>query len=167
MDLKGTNVANFKKSIGKQFTEMVACNILLQMLTSIESVHKAGFIHRDIKPSNFVMGRAEDNDRNVVYLVDFGLAKEHMDQKTGEPHSERKHTDFRGTIPYASLSAHLKQDLGRKDDLWSLFFIILEFLEQPLPWKTNTNKDEVRDIKQKCFRKPTKLLYPCIAKQFP
>ena len=29
MDLKGTNVANFKKNIGKQFTEMIACNILL------------------------------------------------------------------------------------------------------------------------------------------
>jgi serine/threonine protein kinase len=79
MDLKGSNVANFKKNIGKQFTEMIACNILLQMLTSIENVHRAGFIHRDIKPSNFVMGRAEDSDRNVVYLVDFGLAKEHID----------------------------------------------------------------------------------------
>ena len=30
-------------------------------------------------PSNFVMGRSEDPDRNVVYLVDFGLAKEHVD----------------------------------------------------------------------------------------
>ena len=56
MDLKGTNVANFKKQMGKQFTEMMACNILLQMLTSIENVHKNGLIHRDIKPSNFVMG---------------------------------------------------------------------------------------------------------------
>ena len=52
------------------------------MLTSIENVHRAGFIHRDIKPSNFVMGWAEDSDRNVVYLVDFGLAKEHIDSKT-------------------------------------------------------------------------------------
>lgn len=49
------------------------------MLSSIENVHRAGFVHRDIKPSNFVMGRAEDPDRNVVYLVDFGLAKEHID----------------------------------------------------------------------------------------
>jgi tau tubulin kinase len=147
MDLRGSNVANFKKNIGKQFTEMIACNILLQMLTSIENVHRAGFIHRDIKPSNFVMGRAEDADRNVVYLVDFGLAKEHIDHTTGRPFPERKHTDFRGTIPYASLSAHLKKELGRKDDLWSLYFVILEFFDNPLPWKSNTNKDEVRDHK--------------------
>ena len=82
-----------------------------------------------------------------MYLVDFGLAKEHIDPKTGVPFNERKHTDFRGTIPYASLTAHLKKELGRVDDLWSYFFIVLEFFEQPLPWKTNTNKDEVRDIK--------------------
>jgi serine/threonine protein kinase len=75
------------------------------------------------------MGRAEDPDRNVVYLVDFGLAKEHIDMTTGKPHPERKHTDFRGTIPYASLSAHLKKELGRIDDMWSLFFVFLEFFD--------------------------------------
>jgi len=53
------------------------------MLTSIENVHRSGLIHRDIKPSNFVMGRCEDNDRNIVYLVDFGLAKEHIDPISG------------------------------------------------------------------------------------
>jgi hypothetical protein len=47
----------------------------------------------------------------------------------------RRKSDFRGTIPYASLSAHLKFELGRKDDLWSFFFILLEFLNQELPWQ--------------------------------
>ena len=50
---------------------------MLQMLTSIENVHKAGMVHRDIKPSNFVMGKT-DEDKHKVYLVDFGLAKDHM-----------------------------------------------------------------------------------------
>ena len=39
-------------------------------------------IHRDIKPSNFVMGKSGD-DKFKVYLVDFGLAKEHMNPTTG------------------------------------------------------------------------------------
>ncbi len=100
------------------------------------------------------MGRQEDQEYNVVYLVDFGLAKEHINKETGKPHLVRKNTDFRGTIPYASLTAHLKQELGRKDDLWSLFFVILEFLDQPLPWKSNTNKDEVKDLKLDLFSSP-------------
>ena len=86
------------------------------------------------------MGRSGE-DKHNVYLVDFGLAKEHLDMNTFLPHPQRRNTDFRGTIPYASLSAHLKKELGRKDDLWSFFFIILEFLEEPLSWKANTDKD--------------------------
>lgn len=50
MELKGQSVASFKKSLGKQFTEGVALNLLLQMLQSIENMHIAGIIHRDIKP---------------------------------------------------------------------------------------------------------------------
>ena len=75
------------------------------MLNAIEEVHKAGIIHRDIKPSNFVMGKT-NSDRLNVFLVDFGLAKDHLNLNTGKPHQARWHTDFRGTIPYASLSAH-------------------------------------------------------------
>ena len=38
--------------------------------------------------------------------------------------------------------------------MWSFFFVILEFLDQPLIWKQNTNKDEVRDLKRKAFKNP-------------
>lgn len=100
------------------------------------------------------MGRPGTDEKNNVYLVDFGLAKEHLDMNTLEAHPQRRNTDFRGTIPYASLSAHLKKELGRKDDIWSFFFIILEFLDEPLTWKSNTCKDQVRDIKTKAFSKP-------------
>ena len=95
------------------------------------------------------------------------MAKEHLDMNTLEAYPMRKHTDFRGTIPYASLTAHYKKELGRKDDLWSYFFIILEFLEEPLSWKANTCKDQVRDIKQKAFSKPSKYLFPNLVKKFP
>ena len=82
MDLKGKNLASYKKSHPRDFQGVNAIHLLLQMLTSIENVHKAGLIHRDIKPSNFVMGR-NGEDKFRVYLVDFGLAKEHMNPSTG------------------------------------------------------------------------------------
>ena len=112
------------------------------------------------------MGKHAEDKANV-YLVDFGLAKEHLDMNTQIPHPQRRHTDFRGTIPYASLSAHQKQELGRKDDLWSFFFIVLEFLEEPLSWKSNTCKDAVRDIKLKAFSKPRKHLFPNLMQRHP
>lgn len=73
-------------------------------------------------------GTKEDGDENDVYLIDFGLAKEHLDPQTGQPYPPRELSEFRGTIPYASLSSHFKKDLSRRDDLWSFFFIMLEFL---------------------------------------
>ena len=79
------------------------------------------------------MGRPGTPQQGKVFLTDFGLAKQHLDE-AGKVLPPRRKSDFRGTIPYASLSAHLKFELGRKDDLWSFFFILLEFLNQELPW---------------------------------
>ena len=44
-------------------------------------MHKVGFIHRDIKPENFLIGHGKKN--NVIYLIDFGLAKRYLDPRTG------------------------------------------------------------------------------------
>jgi serine/threonine protein kinase len=85
------------------------------MLDSIEKLHDRGYIHRDIKPSNFVMGKGKF--KNKVYMVDFGLAKLHLDMHgiekiliklTGNPIEQRQQADFRGTVTYASLNAHNK-----------------------------------------------------------
>ena len=44
-------------------------------------MHKMGFIHRDIKPENFLIGHGKKS--NVIYLIDFGLAKRYLDPRTG------------------------------------------------------------------------------------
>ena len=108
--------------------------MFIQIVNGIESVHKSGYIHRDIKPSNFVFGRSDD-ETSKIFLIDFGLAKQHIDPKTDEPYPPKRRCDFRGTIPYASLTAHNKMDLSRKDDMWSFFYMLIEFLEGTLPWR--------------------------------
>ena len=103
MELLGKNVACFKKSKNDNFSDLQAFDILLQMLDSIEILHDKGYIHRDIKPTNFVIGI----DEKKVYMVDFGLAKIHLDCN-GVPNPQREKTEFRGTLTYASLNAHNK-----------------------------------------------------------
>ncbi len=64
---------------------------------------------------------------------------------------------FRGTARYASIAAHFgkvclpslllhEKDLGRVDDLWSLLYMILEFLTGSLPWK-GKNKEVIGKLK--------------------
>lgn len=159
----GKNLANHKKSMKRRWTRALAVNILLQMLEAIQQLHDEGYIHRDVKPSNFVVGLY--SKKNDVFMVDFGLAKQHLD-KNGVPHEMRKNTDFRGTITYASLNAHNKIDLSRRDDMWSFYFVILDFLNEELPWRTckftpqsASIKDEVRNIKTRVFKDPENLLW--------
>ena len=105
MQMLGKNLATVKKQKGREFSTEFALNLLLQMLDAIHRLHERGYIHRDIKPSNFVMGKAKN--KNLVYMVDFGLAKQHL-TKAGIPIEQRPTADFRGTITYASLNAHNK-----------------------------------------------------------
>jgi len=56
--------------------------IMLQCIDRVEAMHKMGFIHRDLKPENFLIGHGKKN--NMIYLIDFGLAKRYLDPKTGD-----------------------------------------------------------------------------------
>lgn len=142
------------------------------MLDAIEEVHDRGFIHRDVKAvsytlefinpqSNFVLSQ----DNKHVYIVDFGLAKKHLDDNKN-PVTQRKKADFRGTVSFASLNAHNNivskrffkcfQDLSRRDDMWSLYFVILDFLNEKLKWREQKEytMEEVKNIKTDCLQNP-------------
>ncbi|VDD80469.1 unnamed protein product [Mesocestoides corti] len=117
-----------------------------QMLNAIESVHDSGFLHRDIKPSNFAMGRLPSNAR-TLYLLDFGLARQYTNSE-GEVRPARPVAGFRGTVRYASRNAHANRELGRHDDLWSMFYMLVEFVSGQLPWRRLKDKEQVGQIKQ-------------------
>lgn len=55
MPLMGRNTASYRRDLGAHFCDRVAIDLVLQMLRSIETVHKAGIIHRDIKPVSLLL----------------------------------------------------------------------------------------------------------------
>jgi tau tubulin kinase len=65
-------------------------------------------------------------------LIDFGLARKYVDED-GKPMAKRTDTAFRGSTTYASVYAHRNEDLSRRDDLWSWFYMLLELVEGELP----------------------------------
>lgn len=72
---------------------------------------------------------------SVVYLIDFGLSKEYRDPSTHEHIPFDKGLGFIGTAVFASINSHLGLELGRRDDLESLAYVLFYFLWGFLPWQ--------------------------------
>lgn len=147
MELQGRNLADLRRSMNRgTFTVSSTLRLGLQMLEAIESIHSVGFLHRDIKPSNFAMGRFPSTCR-TCYMLDFGLARQ-FTNSCQEVRPPRPVAGFRGTVRYASMNAHKNKEMGRHDDLWSLFYMLVEFLVGQLPWRKIKDKEQVGKLKE-------------------
>uniref|UniRef100_A0A1A9WQD8 Protein kinase domain-containing protein n=1 Tax=Glossina brevipalpis TaxID=37001 RepID=A0A1A9WQD8_9MUSC len=148
MQLQGKNLAELRRAQPRgAFSLSTTLRLGLQILKAIESIHSVGFLHRDIKPSNFSIGRLPYNCRRV-YMLDFGLARQYT-TGTGEVRCPRAAAGFRGTVRYASINAHRNREMGRHDDLWSLFYMLVEFVNGQLPWRKIKDKEQVGLTKEK------------------
>jgi len=130
-----------------RFSMGTAIKLGIQMMKALEAVHDLGYIHRDVKPSNYAMGLTGVK-RHTTFLIDFGLARRYL-LSSGEVRPPRDSTGFRGTARYASINSHLSKDLGRRDDLWSIFYMLIEFVQGQLPWRKLKDKDQIGDMKVK------------------
>ncbi|XP_058255755.1 tau-tubulin kinase 2 isoform X1 [Hemibagrus wyckioides] len=147
MELQGCNLADMRRSTNRgTFTVSTMLRLGRQILKAIESIHSVGFLHRDIKPSNFAMGRFPCT-RRICYMLDFGLARQ-FTNSSQEVRPPRRVAGFRGTVRYASVNAHKNKEMGRHDDLWSLFYMLVEFLVGQLPWRKIKDKEQVGKLKE-------------------
>ena len=98
-----------------------------------------------------------------ILMIDYGLARKYVDDagnvhsQARRPldgpafcavltraarHSQRSNAAFRGSSKYASIYTHQNEDQGRRDDVWSLLYLLVEFVDGVLPWT------EVRESRQ-------------------
>lgn len=119
-----------------------------QAISRVEFLHSRNLIHRDLKPDNFLMGVGKR--ANQLCPIDYGLAKNYVNPKTGlhVPYKENK--GLCGTARYASLNTHLGVDQSRRDDMEALGYMFIvshtaaqmpvadgeqQFLRGRLPWQ--------------------------------
>ncbi|KAJ3117943.1 Tau-tubulin kinase 2 [Phlyctochytrium bullatum] len=162
MELLGPNLSELRrKAPHGRFSVATTMILARQMLRSIQALHEIGILHRDVKPGNFCMELTTPTPtrRARCILIDFGLSRRYR-TPTGAVRDARARVGFRGTARYASIAAHLGAELGRVDDLWSLFYLILEFITGSLPWK-GKEKDRISELKMQARGDPRRVVELC------
>jgi serine/threonine protein kinase len=72
--------------------------------------------------------------RHTAFIIDFGIAKEFWNMTTSVHIPFRQGQRLTGTPAFASINNHLGVEPGRHDDLESLTYMLIYFLQGSLPW---------------------------------
>ncbi|KAA6386615.1 MAG: putative Casein kinase 1, partial [Streblomastix strix] len=133
MDYMGPSLEELFQRGKRQFSLRTVIMLAEQMLARVQALHQRGYIHRDVKPDNFLIGYG--NKSNIIFMIDFGLAKRYTIPETGLHIPQRRKQDITGTLRYCSVHTHNNSEQSRRDDLEAIGYIIVYFLKGFLPWQ--------------------------------
>jgi serine/threonine protein kinase len=147
-----------------------------QIADALATAHAAGIVHRDLKPSNVMV-----NDRGLVKVLDFGLAK-----LVGPDVSDSDATrsgvaltvegTLLGTVAYMSPEQAQGKTVDARADIFSFGAMLYEMVtgkpafgsSNPISTLTAILRDEARPIPELTPNVPTELqgvVYYCLRKQ--
>ncbi|KAK2164232.1 hypothetical protein LSH36_67g02042 [Paralvinella palmiformis] len=155
MELLGPSLEDLFNFCSRKFSLKTVLLLTDQMISRVEYIHSKNFIHRDVKPDNFLMGLGKKG--NLVYIIDFGLAKKYRDARTHQHIPYRENKNLTGTARYASINTHLGIEQSRRDDMESLGYVFMYFLRGSLPWqglKAATKRQKYERISEKKMSTP-------------
>ena len=107
-----------------------AIDIIGQVGEALDAAHAAGLVHRDVKPANIlVVPRPSADERDRVYLTDFGLTKHAASTsaltRTGQ---------FVGTIDYVAPEQIEGRQVDGGADIYSLGCVLYHCLTGRVPF---------------------------------
>nr|APP94028.1 double-time [Colaphellus bowringi] len=168
MELLGPSLEDLFNFCSRRFSLKTVLLLADQLISRTDFIHSRNFIHRDIKPDNFLMGLGKKG--NLVYIIDFGLAKKYRDGRTHQHIPYKENKNLTGTARYASINTHLGIEQSRRDDLESLGYVLMYFNRGSLPWqglKAATKRQKYERISEKKMSTPIEELCKGYPIEFP
>jgi len=145
-------VLTFKRS----FSLALVLKIGIKIIDILQVLHSKGLVHRDIKPDNFLFAKDQPNQ---LYLIDFGFCTSFME---GDCHKPMRTTHgMIGSRNYASIMAHKRTELSRRDDLESLAYLLLCLLNGYLTWNVLEDEASILNEKMRLVAVEHSLDYSC------
>ncbi len=136
--------------------------LVRQVLEALEAAHALGIVHRDLKPDNIFLAR-EDDGREVVKIVDFGIAK--LTALEGPLAATVGLTEtgmLIGTPHYmAPEQAFGDGPIDARADLWAVGVIVYECVAGARPIEGSTAGQVLRRLAQLSF-KPLEEVAPSV-----
>ena len=171
--LYGNSLNSIFKMCKKKFSLMSSLILMEQMIGIIQSLHEKGIIHRNLNPNKFLFGKEETSDilsskmnlkeinidpYSQLYLIDYSSAKffRENNEKNNNEHIEFKDKVLDCVFTnknFCSIWAELKMEQSRRDDLYSLFYIMIYLFLGKLPWmdikckSKKERREKIRNLK--------------------
>ncbi len=124
-----------------------AVHMGIQMAHALEAAHEKDVVHRDLKPSNVMLCA-----KNVVKILDFGIAKSFVGTGAGDTSIGTRAADLTdtgaliGTAPYMSPEQVRGRKVDRRIDVWAFGCVLFEALTASGPFTRETVADTLAAI---------------------
>ena len=142
-ELLGKSIDKIFFEKNRKFSMKDCCMIGIQILDRLEYIHSKYIIHRDIKADNFLIGL---KNKGIIYIIDFGLAKQYKSRKTGKHVKFVINKKWSGTSRFASANTLRGVEPSRRDDLESFCYLLLYLMKGSLPWDHINEESEINEI---------------------
>lgn len=127
-----------------------------KLINIIEQVHAAGYIYNDIKLDNVLLAYSDKLTEDcrhgncfkdvTLNLVDFNLTSSYIDKKTGNHVPPKEIGTFKGNMLFASANLLSLNRSSRRDDMISIFFLLVYLLNKGtipgIPYRKTAQMDQ-------------------------